>query len=32
MQLKEYQQNALEQLNRWIDALKQIRLNSDHAV
>ena len=32
MQLKEYQQNALEQLNRWIDALKQIRLNSDRAV
>ena len=27
MQLKEYQQNALEQLDRWLDALKEARLN-----
>ena len=31
MQLKTYQQTALEQLDRWIDALKEARLNSEKA-
>ena len=31
MQLKEYQQTALEQLDRWIDALKESLTNSEKA-
>ena len=31
MQLKTYQQTALNQLDRWIDALKEARLNSEKA-
>ncbi len=31
MQLKTYQQTALDQLDRWIDALKEARLNSEKA-
>lgn len=31
MQLKAYQQQALEQLDRWLDALKQARLNVEQA-
>ncbi len=32
MQLKTYQQNALEQLDRWIDAIKKARSNSAKAI
>ena len=32
MQLKTYQQTALDQLDRWIDALKEARLNSEKAI
>ena len=31
MQLKNYQQNALEQLDRWLEALKQARLKCEKA-
>ena len=31
MQLKTYQQTALDQLDRWLDALKEARLNSEKA-
>ena len=31
MQLKEYQQNALEQLDCWLDALKESLTNSEKA-
>ena len=29
MQLKTYQQNTLEQLDRWLDALKETRLKAE---
>ena len=31
MQLKTYQQNALDQLDRWLDALKEARLKREKA-
>ena len=31
MQLKTYQHNALDQLDRWLEALKEARLNSEKA-
>ena len=31
MQLKTYQQNALDQLDRWLEALKEARLKCEKA-